>query len=85
MTSAEPEVVNFEPDNALVSGADGLGAIREIFNGLDRFLKKDGLFALETGIGQQAALDELSHTLGFQGTQLGDLSGRPRFYFARRK
>ena len=68
----------------LVSGADGLDAIREIFSEASAFLKDGGLLALETGIGQQTELDCLSATAQLKGESLNDLSDRPRFYFARK-
>lgn len=82
MATAEPEVTDHEPRDALVSGIDGLDAIREIFGKVGGFLKPGGLFALETGIGQQAELDALSDAASLQGQCINDLSGRPRFYFA---
>lgn len=84
MATAEPEVADYEPHDALVSGDDGLDAIRKIFNEVETFLKKGGLFALETGIDQQAELDALSTAANLKGSCLNDFSGRPRFYFARK-
>ncbi|MGK0176548.1 MAG: release factor glutamine methyltransferase [Lentimonas sp.] len=84
MATAEPEVASHEPHEALVSGADGLDAIRAIFSEVGEFLKQGGLIALETGIGQQAELDALSVAANLKGQCLNDLSGRPRFYFARK-
>ena len=84
MITAEPEVADYEPHDALVSGDDGLDAIRKIFNEVETFLQKGGLFALETGIDQQAELDALSAAAKLEGHCLRDFSGRPRFYFARK-
>ena len=84
MTTAEPEVVNHEPQCALVSGADGLDDLRLIFKDAAAFLKPGGLLALETGIAQAEALNTLAETAGLQGECIEDLSGRPRFYFARK-
>jgi release factor glutamine methyltransferase len=84
MTTAEPEVVNHEPQCALVSGADGLDDLRLIFKDVAAFLKPGGLLALETGIAQAEALNTLAETAGLQGECIEDLSGRPRFYFARK-
>jgi release factor glutamine methyltransferase len=83
MTTAEPEVVDYEPHNALVSGADGLDDCRLIFKDAASHMKTGGLLALETGIAQAEALDALAVAAGLQGECLEDLSGRPRFYFAR--
>ena len=85
MASAEPEVVNYEPKEALASGVDGLDAIREIFSEAGDFLNKDGVLAFETGINQQTELDALSDRFGLHGESANDLSGRPRFYFVQKK
>lgn len=85
MATAEPEVTAHEPHAALVSGEDGLDAIREIFSEVGQFLKAEALFALETGIGQQADLDALSTAANLEGKHYKDFSGRPRFYLAQRR
>ncbi len=85
MTTAEPEVIAHEPHSALVSGADGLDDCRLIFKDAAAFLKPGGLLALETGIAQTEALDALCEAAGLQGECIEDLSGRPRFYFARKE
>ena len=84
MTTAEPEVVDHEPHSALVSGADGLDDCRLIFKDAASHMKPGGLLALETGIAQTEALDALAAAAGLQGECMEDLSGRPRFYFARK-
>ena len=84
MTTAEPEVVGHEPHSALVSGADGLDDFRIIFKEAASHMKPGGLLALETGIAQTEALDALAVAAGLQGECMEDLSGRPRFYFARK-
>ena len=84
MATAQPEVIDYEPKNALVSGEDGLEAMRTLFSEVGKFLQKGGLFALETGIEQQAELDALCRAAHLEGRYENDLSGRPRFYFARK-
>jgi len=84
MTTAEPEVVGHEPHSALVSGVDGLDDLRLIFKEAASHMKPGGLLALETGIAQTEALDALAVAAGLQGECMEDLSGRPRFYFARK-
>ncbi|CAA6697346.1 MULTISPECIES: peptide chain release factor N(5)-glutamine methyltransferase [unclassified Lentimonas] len=84
MTTAEPEVVAHEPHSALVSGADGLDDLRLIFKDAAAHLKPGGLLALETGIAQTETLNALCEAAGLKGESLEDLSGRPRFYFARK-
>ena len=84
MTTAEPEVVDYEPNDALVAGSDGLDDFRILLEGAPKFLTDDGLLAMETGIAQSKALSALSKQAGLSGESLEDLSGRPRFFFARR-
>lgn len=83
MQSAEPEVAAHEPANALVAGADGLDDLKAILAGASSHLAPGGMIALETGVAQHAALDAIAEKSGLQGESLADLSGRPRFYFAR--
>jgi len=82
MTTAQPEVVAFEPQQALVSGKDGLDDLRIIFSKAAEFLNPGGVLAVETGIAQHPALDELAVAAGLKGEGHADLSGRPRFYIA---
>ena len=84
MTTAEPEVVAYEPHSALVSGADGLDDLHLIFKDAAAYLQRGGLLALETGIAQTAALDAMAEGAGLRGHRIEDLSGRPRFYFAHK-
>jgi len=83
MTTAEPEVAAHEPADALVSGADGLDALRVILRETPGYLEEGGLLALETGIAQGEALRSLAEEAGLAGEVVEDLSGRPRFFFAR--
>jgi release factor glutamine methyltransferase len=82
MTTAEREVTDHEPSNALVSGVDGLDDLRMIFAELPQYLAPGAVLALETGIAQTDALNELSKAAGLKGEMLPDWSGRPRFYWA---
>ncbi len=85
MTTAEPEVVEYEPENALVSGADGLDDLRIIFAEAPSYLNAGGLLAVETGIAQHEVLAELAQSAGLtNGQSQEDLSGRPRFFFVCR-
>ena len=67
----EPEIREHEPRMALVSGADGLNAIRELVAQLPRGLP----VALEHGPDQGAAVREL---LGADARTVPDLAGRDR-------
>lgn len=83
MQTAEPEVLEHEPNAALHSGVDGLNDLRVIVRDAPAYLSKGGLLAMETGIEQHAELDDLTEAAGLIGEGIQDLSGRPRFYFAR--
>lgn len=85
METAEPEVVANEPSSALVSGKDGLDDLRTILEGAGKQLSEGGTIALETGIDQRDALDQLAASFGLSGEGAEDMSGRPRFYFAQQK
>lgn len=83
--SAESEVKEFEPTEALVSGVDGMDALRVIFADAKRFLAPEGMLALETGIAQSEALNACAEEAGLTGETIEDFSGRPRFYIVRHK
>nr|WP_298685486.1 peptide chain release factor N(5)-glutamine methyltransferase [uncultured Dongia sp.] len=75
----EPEVVRHEPHLALDGGADGLTAYRHLAPVVRRLLAKDGLAALEIGIGQGESVRALMQTAGL--TYVGsnrDLGNRER-------
>lgn len=82
MTTAEPEVIKYEPHIALQSGADGLDDLRIIIAGAHDRLATGGLLALETGIAHNDALMQIAKTAQLEGTCIEDLSGRPRFFLA---
>ena len=69
----------FEPPGALVSGPDGLDAIREIAPGALSFLDPGGIIALEHGFDQGKRVRELLKTLGYRQVKTEfDLEGRER-------
>jgi release factor glutamine methyltransferase len=77
--------LGFEPAAALVSGADGLDAIREIAAAAPRHLRPGGWLLVEHGIGQDAAVRRLMAQAGLEEAQTWpDLAGIPRVSGARR-
>ncbi|MEO0795981.1 MAG: peptide chain release factor N(5)-glutamine methyltransferase [Verrucomicrobiota bacterium] len=83
MGTAEPEVVQFEPESALVSGNDGLDDLRKIIADSINYLNEGALLAMETGIAQHEVLADLVTSAGFKrGESRNDLSERPRFFWA---
>lgn len=81
--SAEPEVREREPRNALVAENDGLADLEKILRGARERLAPGGFVALETGIAHHTRLEEIARNCGFAETKsIADLSDRPRFFFA---
>ena len=75
----------YEPQSALLAGADGLDAVREIARAAPRYLKPDGWLLVEHGAGQDTAVRELFRAGGLEeGTTWPDLAGIPRVSGARR-
>ena len=74
-----------EPAAALVSGADGLDAIREIVAAVPAHLEKGGCLFLEHGIGQNEAVRGLLARAGLEDARTWpDLAGIPRVSGAKR-
>lgn len=77
--------LRFEPACALVSGADGLDAIREIIAAAPRHLAPGAWLLLEHGLGQDGAVRSLLQRAGLEETRSWpDLNGIPRVSGARR-
>ena len=83
--AAAPEVRAFEPVQALTAaGPDGLADLQAIIAAAPKFLAPGGLLALETGIGQHAALLRLAQESGFTAIESRqDLTKRDRFVLAK--
>jgi release factor glutamine methyltransferase len=78
--------LRFEPRAALVSGPDGLDAIREIIRGAPAHLAPGGRLLLEHGLGQDAAVRSLLMEAGLEGvTTWPDLAGIARVTGGRLK
>ena len=73
-----PGVREFEPDEALFAGKEGLDAYRELAPQLPRLLNKGGLAAIEIGHDQADQVTELLSRDGLSATVANDLAGRPR-------
>jgi release factor glutamine methyltransferase len=73
-----PGVREFEPDEALFAGREGLDAYRELAPQLPRLLTKSGLAAVEIGADQADAVMALLARDGLQARVAEDLAGRPR-------
>lgn len=71
-------VREYEPDEALFAGSEGLDAYRALAPQLPRLLAKGGLAAVEIGHDQAAAVTKLLARGGLQGRVAQDLGGRDR-------
>jgi release factor glutamine methyltransferase len=78
--------LSFEPASALVAGADGLDAIREIVRAAPAHLSPGGWLLLEHGMGQDGAVRALLADAGLEEpSSRPDLAGIPRVSGGRRK
>jgi release factor glutamine methyltransferase len=76
-----PEIVGFEPSEALFAGADGLDVIRRLIALLGRV----PFVALEVGLGQASEVAQLLDEAGFGSAQtVRDLAGIERVVVGRR-
>lgn len=73
-----PGVRDYEPDEALFAGKEGLDAYRELAPQLPGLLNPGGLAAVEIGLDQAEAVTELLARDGLQAKVATDLGGRPR-------
>lgn len=81
-----PEVVDWEPHEALFAGPEGLDALRRIVLDAPGPLRAGGLLALEVGDGQAGAVAGLLHEVGgFEDVRVHrDLAGKERVVIATR-
>ena len=73
-----PGVREYEPDEALFAGREGLDAYRQLAPQLPRLLNRDGLAAIEISPEQADAVTELLSRDGLQSSVADDLAGRHR-------
>ncbi|MGK2947666.1 MAG: peptide chain release factor N(5)-glutamine methyltransferase [Acidimicrobiales bacterium] len=80
-----PEVAEWEPAGALVSGPSGLEAIEVVVEGSVEWLAEGGTLVVEIGDTQEAAALALARGAGLRDPEVRpDLTGRPRALVARR-
>ncbi|MDC3118933.1 peptide chain release factor N(5)-glutamine methyltransferase [Prochlorococcus sp. AH-716-K03] len=80
------EVKNFEPQNALLGGEDGLDHIREIVQYAPSYLKDKGWLLIENHFDQSSRVENLFHENKFTSVEvLKDFSGIGRFTIGRYK
>jgi release factor glutamine methyltransferase len=79
-----PEVADWEPVDALISGPTGLEAIELLASGAPSWLAPTGALVLEIGATQGPAATALARAAGFSVVEVRpDLAGRDRILIAR--
>jgi release factor glutamine methyltransferase len=73
-----PGVREFEPDEALFAGREGLDAYRALAPQLPELLNPQGLAAIEIGSDQAHQVIDLLARDGLEAKLANDLAGRPR-------
>jgi release factor glutamine methyltransferase len=71
-------VREYEPDEALFAGKEGLDAYRELAPQLPQLLNPGGLAAVEIGYDQAEVTSDLLARDGLVAKVAEDLAGRPR-------
>ena len=83
--SAEPEVREFEPKQALLSAQAGMADIKKIMQQSFSFLKPNGSLVFETGTDQHAKLSKEAEQIGYQEIRTTqDFNGYDRFLWMQR-
>jgi len=72
------EVRLFEPKQALLSGENGLGHIRQIVSDAPRVMRAGGYCILEVGDGQARICAEMFERNGFSASTAPDIYGKTR-------
>ena len=80
-----PIELTYEPSMALVAGSDGLEVCRRIIGQVSNYLERDGLFLMEFGETQGAAIVEQMKKGDWQEVEIRkDYQGKDRFLYAIR-
>jgi release factor glutamine methyltransferase len=82
--TSEPEVKQFDPKEALVSGGQGVNDLITIIKESSQHLYKNGLLALEMGLGQKEILGKEIEKFFSEIEVVKDFSGRERFILAKK-
>jgi release factor glutamine methyltransferase len=83
--SAEPEVKEYEPKQALLSGDAGMSDFKIIMEQAYSFLKPEGYLVFETGTDQHAELSKEANRIGYHRIKTTqDLNGYDRFLWMQR-
>jgi release factor glutamine methyltransferase len=74
----QTEVSQFEPEEALFAGEDGLSVLRALSGAAKSRLAPDGRLIVEFGAGQSSAMREIADVDGWNIEIASDLAGIPR-------
>ena len=81
----QPEVRDFDPREALVSGPTGLESYRRLLRSALDLLRPEGSVVLELGWDQAASVRQLAAEAGFRGIEVRpDLRSVPRVLIGER-
>ncbi len=81
----QPEVIDFDPPEALFSGRDGLDTITRMIQAAPRFIYPGGYLLFEFGYGQAERVQELLKKGAWTEVEIvNDLQGIPRALIAKR-
>jgi release factor glutamine methyltransferase len=79
MKALAPDVIQYDPRQALAGGADGLTAYRDILNSAQDFLAIGGYLVFEIGYDQGASVSRLMRQAGFSNIKVTqDLASHDR-------
>lgn len=82
----QPEVRDYEPLSALLSGDDGLSHIRILVAQAAAFLRADGYLIFEVGFGQSDAVEQLIDARVWKLTEIrNDLQDIPRTFVLKKR
>lgn len=82
--SLQPEITDYEPREALVSGKDGLYHYRRLLAQARHYLVAGGLLLVEIGSSQGEEVQTLFRQGGFSPQLANDLAGRDRVVWGRK-
>lgn len=83
--SAEPEVKDFEPKQALLAKDSGMSDLKIIMRESFAFLKPEGILVLETGTDQHEELSKEAEKIGYKASKtIKDLNEYDRFLWLYR-
>jgi release factor glutamine methyltransferase len=86
LSTLQPEVRDYEPEMALISGPEGTEMAKRIIQRAPEYLKKNGALIMEMGLGQAKALTRMVEATGAYGYSelLKDLAGIERVLIVRK-